>query len=53
MTYVIDRLKTLGYDKITGSTVYKWNEASLKMHITLGFVIVSEDEKEYTLDRKL
>ena len=53
MKAVISRLKALGYEKITGSTVYKWNEASLKMHKNLGFVVVSEDDTEYTLDLKL
>ena len=53
MTYVIKRLKQLGYEKITGSTVYKWNKASLIMHLKLGFIIVSETEKEYLLDRQL
>ena len=49
----IARLRDLGYEKITGSTVYKWNETSLKMHQRLGFVIVAEDEREYTLEKTL
>ena len=53
MQMAIARLRDLGYEKITGSTVYKWNEASLKMHQRLGFVIVAEDEREYTLEKTL
>ncbi|MGM9635183.1 MAG: GNAT family N-acetyltransferase [Candidatus Avispirillum sp.] len=53
MKTVIQRLKELGYDKITGSTVYKWNAPSLHMHQKLGFRIVSEDEKEYILELEL
>ena len=32
MKAVIDRLRELGYTRIRNSTVYKWNESSLKMH---------------------
>ena len=53
MKAVIRRLKELGYEKITGSTVYKWNDRSLKMHERLGFRIVSEDEEEYKLELDL
>lgn len=53
MQAVIARLKELGYEKITGSTVYKWNDRSLKMHMRLGFSVVGEDEKEYKLERSL
>ena len=53
MKTVIQRLKELGYDRVTGSVVYKWNAPSLHMHQKLGFRIVSEDEKEYILELKL
>lgn len=53
MRAVIGRLKELGYEKITGSTVYRWNDRSLKMHERLGFRIVGEDEKEYKLELEL
>ncbi len=53
MGVVIDRLRELGCEKITGSTVYKWNEASKQMHESLGFQVVGEDEKEYVLERVL
>ena len=46
MQVVIARLKALGYTKITGSTVYKWNLSSQKMHEKLGFVKTEENEKE-------
>lgn len=46
MKTVIERLKELGFDKITGSTVYKWNLPSQKMHEKLGFYPVGENEKE-------
>ena len=52
-TQACKALKKLGYEKITGSTVYKWNDRSLKMHERLGFRIVSEDEKEYKLELDL
>ena len=53
MRQVIRRLRELGYQKITGSSVYKWNDVSLKMHEHLGFHIVSEDEDSYYLDLDL
>ena len=53
MKTVIQRLKELGYDRVTGSVVYRWNAPSLHMHQKLGFRIVSEDEKEYILELKL
>lgn len=46
MQAVIARLKALGYSKITGSTVYKWNLSSQRMHEKLGFVKTEENEKE-------
>ena len=47
MKTVIKRLKELGYDKITGTTVYKWNEFSQRMHEKLGFIKIDENEDEY------
>lgn len=53
MQTVIDRLKQLGFAKVTNSTVYQWNTASQKLHEGLGFHKVSEDEKEITYEREL
>ena len=53
MQAVLARLAELGYDKVTGTQVYKWNPHSLKMHQKLGYVIVGETEREYILERKL
>lgn len=53
MQAVIERLRAAGCKKITGSTVYKWNPASLALHKKLGFVVVREDEKEYVLEKEL
>lgn len=53
MQTVIGRLKKLGFAKITGSTVYQWNTASQKLHESMGFYRVSEDEKEITYEREL
>ncbi|MCD7784117.1 MAG: GNAT family N-acetyltransferase [Oscillospiraceae bacterium] len=47
MQTVISRLSALGYKKITGSTVYKWNVASQKMHERLGFTRVRETNRDY------
>ena len=47
MKAVIDRLKELGVKKISGSTVFKWNLPSQRLHQKLGFQCVSENEKEY------
>ena len=47
MQIVIKRLKDLGYKRVYGSTVYKWNKVSQKMHEKLGFKIVNETEHEY------
>ena len=52
MQTVIARLKELGFAKITGSTVYQWNTSSQKLHESLGFRRVSEDEKEITYERE-
>lgn len=48
MEAVIHRLRELGYRKISGSTIYKWNTASQKLHEKLGFVRSAEDDREYT-----
>ncbi len=53
MQAVIGRLRALGYPRITGTTIYKWNTASLRMHQKLGFQIVRETEKDYHLAREL
>lgn len=53
MQAVINRLRELGYSKITGSTVYVWNLPSQKMHEKLGFVKVSEDAKEITYELQI
>ena len=51
MQTVIGRLRALGFARITGSTVYKWNLASQKMHERLGVRRVKEagDEIYYEL----
>ena len=53
MKIVIKRLKELGYEKITGTTVYKWNESSQRMHEKLGFVKVDENDDEYIYELNL
>lgn len=53
MRWVIERLTFLGERRITGSTVYRWNTVSLQMHLSLGFFIAGENEREYTLERVL
>ena len=53
MRIVIKRLKELGYEKITGTTVYKWNESSQRMHEKLGFVKVDENDDEYIYELNL
>ncbi|MCC8196836.1 MAG: GNAT family N-acetyltransferase [Ruminococcus sp.] len=53
MKTVIGRLSSLGYKKITGSTVYKWNVASQKMHERLGFTRVGENDKDYIYEGSL
>ena len=50
MQTVIDRLRSLGYARITGSTVYKWNTASQHLHEKLGFIRKEADEKEITYE---
>ena len=46
MKTVISRLKALGFNKIYGTAIYKWNPISQKMHETLGFIRVGETENE-------
>lgn len=53
MKAVIQRLKDLGYEKIIGTTVYKWNESSQKMHEKLGFMKVDENQDEYIYELNL
>lgn len=53
MKTVIQRLRMLGYSKITGTTVYQWNTASRKMHVKLGFQPVGADEKEIHYELEL
>lgn len=53
MKTVIERLKELGFDRIMGSTVYKWNLPSRKMHEKLGFCPVGENEKEIIYELNL
>ena len=53
MQTVINRLKELGFTKITGSTVYQWNATSQKLHEGLGFRRVAENEKEIIYEKSL
>ena len=46
MQTIIRRLHDLGYTRIAGSTVYRWNTASQRLHESLGFVRTSENERE-------
>ena len=50
MRAVIDRLWVLGVRKVTGSTVYKWNLPSQRMHLGLGYRCVGENEREFFYD---
>ncbi len=47
MKAVIDRLSVLGYKKIAGTSVFKWNTASQRMHERLGFCRVGETVDNY------
>ena len=53
MKTVIKRLKELGYEKITGTTVYKWNKSSQKMHEKLGFLKIDENADEFIYELTL
>lgn len=53
MMTVIGRLRELGAQKITDSTVYKWNIASQKLHESLGFRKTKESETEYFYELNL
>lgn len=53
MSAVIERLRNLGYEKITGSSVYRWNTGSQRLHESLGFCRVEENEREIIYERKL
>ena len=53
MQTVIERLKTLGFETIKGSTVYTWNAASQRLHESLGFQRLEEDETEITYELDL
>ena len=47
MKAVIERLSVLGYKKITGSSVFKWNTVSQRMHERLGFCRTGETDNDY------
>lgn len=53
MQTVISRLKELGVPVIKGSTVYKWNLPSQKMHEKLGFRRVGETEEDFIYELDL
>lgn len=53
MKTVINRLKELGYEKIIGTTVYKWNKSSQRMHEKLGFTKIDENDDEYIYELNL
>lgn len=53
MQTVIARLKSLGFETIKGSTVYKWNLSSQKLHESLGFRRAAEGETEITYELDL
>lgn len=53
MQAVIARLKALGYAKISGSGVFKWNTVSQHLHEKLGFMRVSETEDSFIYDLDL
>lgn len=53
MKTVINRIKELGYEKIIGTTVYKWNKSSQRMHEKLGFTKIDENDDEYIYELNL
>ena len=53
MQAVIARLMDLGYEKISGSSVFRWNTASQRLHESLGFYRVGENEREFFYDLTL
>ncbi len=53
MLAIIERMKSLGYRKITGSEVFKWNTASQKLHEGLGFQRVGEEGDSYIYELTL
>ena len=53
MKTVINKLKELGYEKIIGTTVYKWNKSSQRMHEKLGFIKIDENDDEYIYELNL
>lgn len=53
MKTVIARLRELGFTEITGSTVYKWNLPSQKLHEKLGFQRTGEKENAYLYSLRL
>ena len=53
MQTLLSRLKELGYERITGSTVYQWNTVSQKLHESLGFSRTGENEREILYEKSL
>ena len=53
MCYVFERLRAMDVQKITRSIVYKHNQVSLNMHLSLGYVIVETTDEEYVLEKQL
>lgn len=53
MTYAFKRLKELGYPAVYESIVYKHNQTSKQMHLSLGYVLIREDETSYYFEKAL
>ena len=53
MQAVIARLRALGYEKISGSSVFRWNTASQRLHESRGVYRVGENEREFFYDLTL
>lgn len=53
MKTVMDRLSFLGYEKITGTSIFKWNTVSQRMHERVGFSRVGETKDAYIYEINL
>ncbi len=53
MKAILSRAKSLGWTKITGSTVYTYNISSQKLHESLGFVKSEEKDGDFIYELDL
>ncbi len=53
LTTLVDRARSLGWDKLTDVKIFKYNTASQRLYSSCGFTRVGEDDRYYFYEREL